>query len=156
MSKALISILIISILFAGCASPLRVTPAELIRLHGFQGEDAAALRSIGGKAFAFTKESDLVLVLVGGDEIRHRYSRVRIADGVFHGEIAGTGAQVAVALEDIDHARIWPHGEGETGEVAVMVVTMWILLGVAVLIGWAIYHAVEASDSEIDIVIITS
>lgn len=140
---------------SGCISPARIHPDELIRLDGFEGDDAVALRSQDGRAVAFTRETQLGLVLRGGDEIANHYGRVEVIEGVFYGAIDGTGAQVAVALEDVEYARVWQEGSEERGTVGLMILTMWLMLGVVVGIGWAIYEYGDFDDTHVDIFIIS-
>ena len=156
MRTALVSLLTVALLLSGCASPHRIDRGELARLHGFEGGDAVALKAIGGDAVAFTRESQLGIVLVGGEEITHRYSGVEVIEGVFYGTVDGTDAQVAVALDQIAYGQVWPKGTGEVGKVGVMVFTMWVLFAAIGLVAYVIYHWADSSDSDVEVIIITS
>lgn len=156
MRAALIVLVAGSLSASGCATPLRVSKAELGRLHGFRGGDAVALRDVRGAAFPFTRDSHLTLALAGGEEITQRYGRIDLIDGVFYGAVEGTGAQVAVALSDVDHVRVSSTGKGEAGKVGLMVLTMWLLIGVLAFIGWAIYEHADLDDADIDLIIVSN
>lgn len=153
MRVGIVALLVVAVGASGCAAPHRLHRSELNRLDGFFGEDAVALRTIDGNAVAFSRDSRLVLVLRGGEEITHRYSRVEVGDGIFRGAVDGTGARVSVTLEEIADLRLWSGEEGEGGTVALMVLTMWLLAGALGLIGWAIYENSDFDD--VDLVIVS-
>ena len=151
----LVGLLIVAIPVAGCVGPYKLDRVELLRLHGFEGGDAYALKAKDGTAVPFTQDTKLGLVLQGGEEIVHRYSRVEVIDGVFYGGVTNSQAQVAVDLRDVDYARVWSYPEGEGGTVAIMVFTMWIVFGVIGFLTYLLIESIDWDDVETSVVIVT-
>jgi hypothetical protein len=145
-------LLAIATVVSGCASSRRVETPELSRLHGFRAGDLVGLPTTGGESVVFSKDTPISLVLAGGKEVRQRFDRVEILDGVFYGSVEGTEAQVAVDIGEIAYARIWPPGEMDTPTFAVMVLTMWLLIGVAGLIVYLIWR--WADDGDWDVIVV--
>lgn len=153
MRRGVLSILVISLAAWGCATPRKVATGELARLHRW--EDATVIRDVQGREIPFTRQSRLELVLVGGEVIAHRYSRIEVIRDVFHGTVDGSGAKVEVALKDVEFARVGPAQGGEPIPVVLMVVTMWLLVGVLALIGWAVVEHADLDDADVDVIVIS-
>ena len=149
MQRAISLLLVPALAAAGCASPIRVHPAELTALHGYESGDTMVIRSVSGTPVTFREGAKLGILLLNGDEIAHSYDRIEIIDDVFHGIVAGTDSQVAVSLYDMAGVRVWPSVEGEYPEIVMMIATVWLAIGLAAFAVWAIVKYVDWDDVHI-------
>ena len=153
MRREIALLLMITLIAAGCASPRLAHRSQLLRLDGFQPGDAVVIDSVDGSAVPFTRDTTLGLVLAGGQEIKNRYVRIDVIEGVFYGQVRETEAQVAVALESVDHVRLWPEGETDTGMFAIQVFTMWVVFGILGALGYLLIKEVDWDDVDVHVVI---
>lgn len=149
MQRWVCLVMVLALALTGCVTPVRVAPVELARLDGFQAGDEVVLPSVGRSTVVFRQDTKLGLYLRNGDELAHTYDKIEIIDDVFYGVVAGTDSQVAVSLQDVGLARVWPSSEGEYPEIVLMIATVWLAIGLAAFALWAVVRYVEVDDVHI-------